>query len=88
MKHMAGRVRLEKIVRTAFLFVCMHAAGVAYSLETVFSDSMSLDNDRKVGQSLANCAMEKGGSSWFVDGSVVFHAGGTATSVMPGGGTA
>jgi len=85
---MTGIRSFGKIVRAAFLFVCMLAAGVAYSVETVFSDSMSLDNGRKAGQSLANSAMEKGVATWFVDGSVVFRADGTATSDMASGGTA
>lgn len=85
---MTERHGFRKIVRISFLFVCMHAANAAYSLETAFFDSMSLNNDRKEGQSLANSAMEKGDATWFVDASVIFRADGTATSAMASGGTA
>lgn len=85
---MTAIFRLKTIIRFTFLFVCLHTAVAAYSLETVFSDSMSLCNERKPEQSLANSAMEKGDTTWYVDGSVVFRADGTATSAKSTGGTA
>ena len=85
---MTGNRPLQRFLRCSFLLACLLPAAAAYSVETVFSDSMKLDNDRRAGQTLDSSAMEEGSATWFVDGSVVFRKDGGVTSSAAGGGTA
>ncbi|HCE43230.1 MAG TPA: hypothetical protein DET40_06760 [Lentisphaeria bacterium] len=80
-------LNLRRIISVGLIASCLLASGPAYSADTVFSDSMSLVNDRQAGQDLMGVVLEKGKAKWVVDGSVVFHEDGSVTSANSAGGT-